>query len=104
MSFQCQELPDGSVALRGELDVNHARDAKEALCSLLQRARSGAVDLSGVTEIDFAGVQLLLATRQAAEGLRRELSFAQPSPAVGEAFELLGIRLAGSAEGAARGR
>lgn len=103
MCFEWEELPDGSIALLGELDCGHAGRAKQAIRELLDRQEAAAVRLSGVTAIDFSGVQLLLAAKQEAEDLRKRLDLADPSPAVGEAFELLGVKIASAAEGRGHG-
>lgn len=49
------------------------------------------IDLSGVTEIDTAGVQLLMLAKRGALEQDRELRLVGHSPAVIEVFELLNV-------------
>jgi anti-anti-sigma regulatory factor len=67
-------------------------DVLPTKASLLQVVESGnrvEFNLSSVTEIDTAGIQLLLLVRREAKNLDKECRFTQPSAAVREAFELV---------------
>ena len=76
------------LAISGELTIFRAMELQPAmLCSPpLQE-----IDLSGVTELDTAGVQLLMMAKQAALAQSRELQLVNHSPAVIEVFELLNV-------------
>jgi anti-anti-sigma factor len=79
-------------AIEGEMTIYRAAE----LCAGLQAAMKAgdgdfALDLSGVTEMDTAGVQLLLAAGKSAEAARRALRLAGRSPAVDEVLGLLGL-------------
>ena len=83
-----------AVTLRidGELTIYRAAE----LCEALKGALAGApdrgaleVDLSAVTEMDSAGVQLLMAARKSARAAGRELRLANASRAVAEVFAIL---------------
>lgn len=82
-----------SAALRldGELTIYGAADLKPQLLTAIVAGAATAVDLSEVTEIDTAGVQLLLLARREAASLGGELRLIAPSPAVCEAFSLLAL-------------
>jgi anti-anti-sigma regulatory factor len=54
-----------------------------------------ALDLSAVTEFDSAGVQLLLVARREAARLGKRLVLQDASPAVHDAFALLGLTCEG---------
>ena len=54
------------VTLAGDLNIYHAAEVARALTPLVAQARPLEIDLSGVTEIDSAGVQVLLAGRREA--------------------------------------
>lgn len=54
------------LALSGELTVQTAAATKEALVRHLAEDKDLALDLSGVSEIDTAGLQLLLLARREA--------------------------------------
>ncbi len=81
----------GKLCLDGELTIYRAGEIKETLLALLEGEPTPLLDLSGVSEIDTCGVQLLLAA--VAEAARRQgrLQFSQPSAAVVEAFRLYQI-------------
>lgn len=74
--------------LEGELTIYRAADLKD-VCLAAIDADEPALDLSGITEIDTAGVQLLLLARREASARGRTLLLKAPSPAVCNAFELL---------------
>lgn len=74
-----------SLRIEGELTIYRAAELKQLLLSQPQLTE---IDLSAVTEIDTAGVQLLLAARKAAQAQQRELHLVQASPSV---LELLGL-------------
>jgi anti-anti-sigma factor len=58
---------------------------------LLQEPAPTEIDLSGVTEMDSAGVQLLMLAKRSALEQDRELRLVGHSPAVLEVFELLNV-------------
>ncbi len=56
----CNQVPDG-LALEGELQVAFLERLKDALAPALDRAEPLTLDVSGISEIDVAGLQLVLA-------------------------------------------
>jgi len=80
------------LSLDGELTIYRAAELKELLLNALA-AGSGdlEVDLSGVSEFDSAGLQLLMLAKKTAQQRGRELRLAGHSPAVLEVFELLNV-------------
>lgn len=62
---------DGICRLRieGEFTIYHARQIRDDLLEHLDSSKEIELDLGGVTEMDTAGIQLLLAAKR--EGLRR---------------------------------
>jgi anti-sigma B factor antagonist len=81
------------LELKGELCVTQATEVKASLLSALEKGETLHLDLRGVTEIDAAGLQLLLATKVAAQG--RGQGFSLPldlrSAAVARAVALAGL-------------
>ena len=78
--------------VHGELTIYRAAEISESLQAALAGLAVGGdlqVDLSSVTEMDCAGVQLLLAARKTAHAGGRTLRVAERSPAVLEVFETL---------------
>lgn len=88
----------------GEMTVYTAAALhKQVLAGVGERAATRLLDLSEVTEIDTAGLQILLVARRHASGLGRELQIVDPSPAVSEVLELLQLTaITGAATAGAR--
>lgn len=85
---------DGAIsrlALDGELTIYRAAELKPALLEALRRSSVLELDLAGVTELDTAGLQLLMLAKQTAAVERRQLRLVQHSPAVLEIFEMLDL-------------
>jgi anti-anti-sigma factor len=83
--------PVSILRIEGELTIYRA----EELCVTFKNALAGGddleVDLSAVTEMDSAGVQLLIASKKAAHAMAREIHLTGHSPAVCEIFEILDL-------------
>jgi anti-sigma B factor antagonist len=81
-----------SLGLAGELTIRTAAEEKAGLLAFLDiTAAEGAdveLDLSGVTELDTAGVQLLLMGRREARAQGRQLRLVEPSPTVVELLKI----------------
>lgn len=80
-----------AVALDGELTIYRAAELKPVLLDALHGASAPAFDLSGVTEIDTAGVQLLLLAQREAAAAGARLRLVAPSAAVRDALQLLAL-------------
>ena len=79
------------IALDGELTIYRAADLKREVLAALRQARVLEIDLSGVIELDSAGLQVLMLAKQTAAAEQRELRLVQHSPAVVDVFELLDL-------------
>ena len=80
---------DGQVLrIDGELTIYRAQELKQAL---LADPAPVEIDLSGVTEIDTAGLQLLILAKKTALAKQRTLRLVAHSPAVIEVIELLNL-------------
>jgi len=89
MTATTQATHDPSVLrIDGELTIFRAAELKPVL---LTEPMPLELDLSGVTELDSAGVQLLMLAKRAAQAQQRELRLVAHSPAVIEVFELLNL-------------
>jgi anti-sigma B factor antagonist len=83
--------PDpAAFGVEGELTVYRAAELKAALVRAA-RADAPLIDLAGVTEIDTAGVQLLLLARHVAAARGVPLRLAAASEPVRETMTFLGI-------------
>lgn len=85
------DSPAGHSALRieGEMTIYRAEELKRALIGPLLNAEQLEVDLSGVTEVDSVGLQLLLLAKRTARSMQGEFRLVGHSPAVLEVFDLL---------------
>jgi anti-anti-sigma factor len=77
-----------ALRIEGEFTVFTAADLKPVI---LCTPPPHEIDLSGVSEIDSAGVQLLMLAKRTALEQERELRLVGHSPAVIEVFELLNV-------------
>lgn len=77
-----------TLCIQGELNIFRASELKQAL---LAEPAPAEIDLSGVTEIDTAGLQLLMLVKKHARRSGREVRLVAHSAAVIELFEMLHI-------------
>jgi anti-anti-sigma factor len=81
-----------ALRIEGEMTIYRAGELAQLLESAAAALPAGApleLDLSGVTEMDCAGVQLLLASARTAAACGRTLRLALRSDAVDEVFATL---------------
>ncbi|MBP1205400.1 anti-anti-sigma factor [Duganella sp. 1411] len=79
------------IAIDGELTIYRAADLKVTVLEALRKSRVLEVDLSGVTELDTAGLQVLMLAKNTAAADKRELRLLNHSPAVVEIVEMLNL-------------
>jgi anti-sigma B factor antagonist len=79
------------IAIEGELTIYRAAELKPLLLAALPGSGPIELDLAEVSEVDTAGVQLLMLLRREAQALGRSLRLRSPSPAMVDAFELLDL-------------
>ena len=77
------------LALTGELSIYQAQELKKTLLDAVQPGATLALDLSGVTALDTAGVQLLLLAQRTAQARQGDVRVTQPSAPVREVLALL---------------
>lgn len=80
-----------TLKLDGELTIFEAAEARARLALDLAAGAPLELDLSGLLELDTAGVQVLLWAKREAGRLGFALPFAHHSPAVLEVFERLNL-------------
>jgi anti-anti-sigma factor len=76
------------LRIEGELTIFRAAELK---AQILGKKAPATIDLSGVTEIDTAGLQLLLLASRTALAEQRTFCLVAPSAAVREVIELLNV-------------
>lgn len=81
----------GHIAIDGELTIYTALDLKATLLAGLSTHEELELDLSGVEEIDAAGLQLLVMVKQQAAALSKALRFTGHSPVVLDLLDLSGL-------------
>jgi anti-sigma B factor antagonist len=80
------------LRLSGELTIYSAAEARQSLGDHLDRAPAPLeLDLSGLEELDTAGVQVLAWLKREALAHNRTLALVNHSPAVIEVFDLLKV-------------
>lgn len=80
------------LRITGELTIYRAAEIKEFLLQALPQSSGHLdLDLSGVTEMDVAGLQVLMTVKQAAQARRGDLHLVNHSPAVVDVFEILNV-------------
>jgi anti-anti-sigma factor len=76
------------LRIEGELTIFRAMELKPVL---LAEPVVDQIDLSGVTDLDTAGVQLLMLAKKTARAHNRDVQLVGHSPAVLDVFELLNV-------------
>ncbi len=80
-----------TLRIEGELSIYRAAELKQVLLGALEQTDELEVDLSGVTEFDTAGVQILMLAKKHALSKQRDLRLVAHSPAVLDVFELINL-------------
>ncbi len=77
--------------LRGEMTIYNAVPLKQELVGLLGRSGDLELDLSGITDIDTAGVQLLMLLKRECAARDRSFILSNHSGVVLDIYELMGL-------------
>jgi anti-sigma B factor antagonist len=82
----------GRLHISGELTIYTCEAvAEQVLCAITPGSAPLCVELDQVTEMDTAGLQVLLVARRHAHNLARGLIIASASPAVADVLSLCGL-------------
>ena len=79
------------IAIEGEMTIYRAADLKVTVLEALRKTKVLEIDLSGITELDTAGLQVLMLAKNTAAADQRELRLVNHSPAVVEIVEMLNL-------------
>jgi anti-sigma B factor antagonist len=83
------------VAIRGEVDIQSAPELREELLQVIRRrGPQVTIDLAGVTFLDCAGINVLLATRRRAQLENGWVRLVRPPQQVRRALSLLNLEQA----------
>ena len=92
MSIKTRKTKKGcKVTIDGELTIYQAAEVCEKLKQQLEQCAAMEIDLQSITEIDTAGVQILLALKRDAVGMDKAVGIVMHSEPVVEAFELMNV-------------
>lgn len=92
MHFNVSRTPHGVKAhLREELNIASVAEDRDHLVQLLEPSGELELDLQGLTEIDTAGVQLLVALRKEADSMGCACRLSGSGESVLETFGSLGL-------------
>lgn len=93
MAIEIKQQTNGvtHLAIQDEMTIYNASEHKQALAQFLKTSKELQLDLSGVGEIDSAGVQILLFLKKEAVKHAVKLTLIQHSQAVVEVLELLNL-------------
>jgi len=81
-----------ALQIDGDMTIYQAEELRQKLLGTLAGPATGVrVDLHNVSEIDSAGVQLLIATKHAATAVGKTLTLTACSNAVTEVLQLFGL-------------
>lgn len=80
------------MALLGEMNIYSAIEVKKAFLENIYASEEVSIDLSGVSELDTAGVQLLILARREAENMGKTLRIDAHSDATASILKLYGVR------------
>ena len=80
-----------SLTIEGEMTIYQAAELHSQIQAALQQERALELNLAGVTELDTAGVQVLMMAKKTAQADGRALHLVAHSHTVQEVFELLRV-------------
>lgn len=90
--FKCKKLKYTCRAvIDGEMTIYNAAELKRKLAAVLEDARGLEIHLGQVTEIDSAGIQLLMLTKKAREARQLATSLVEYSEEVLAALNTMGL-------------
>lgn len=79
------------LAIEGEFTIFTAQELKDRFLAALEQEREIEVDLSQVSEMDSAGLQLMIGAKREATRQGKPLRFSGHSPAVVQILDLCGV-------------
>jgi anti-anti-sigma factor len=90
--FKYQKLKDRcKVIIDGEMTIYTVAELKQKFDEILADRDDLEIDLNGVTEIDSAGIQLLMLAKKSRDGESHALSLVNHSRPVLETLETMGL-------------
>lgn len=90
-TFHRSDMNSDCLMLRGELTIYHAEVLKAQLLARLEQEAELEIDLRDVTEVDSAGIQVLMAAKKEAQRRGQSMRLVHHSRPILEVFELLDL-------------
>ena len=85
------QLQQPALRIEGDLTIYRTGELKQQLLRLLDGPCPIIIDLSGVTALDSAGLQLLIATKKAADASHKTLDLTSSNPVIDEVVAMLNL-------------
>jgi anti-sigma B factor antagonist len=82
-------IPNATLSIDGEMTIYQAAEQRAMILAALQDADTLEINLAGVTELDTAGMQVLMLAKKASIAAGHQLRLVAHSPAVQDVFEML---------------
>lgn len=86
-------MKDNTLYLEGELVFSKAKETLDSVMSMLDDPEKNILDLSGVSEIDSTGLQVIMLLLLEANKLDRKISLTSLSVVVENLFKRLNIEI-----------
>jgi anti-sigma B factor antagonist len=80
-----------TLNIKGEMSIYRALELKQTLLDSVTKFEDLEVNLADVTELDTAGIQILMLAKRQAQETHRHFRLTAHSPAVLEVFEILNL-------------
>ncbi len=80
-----------TLAIEGDLTIYTAAERKPELLAFIKSGKEFEINLAGITDLDTAGLQLLILLKREASQHGKKLSFAMHSKIVLEVLELTNL-------------
>lgn len=79
------------ISIKGEMSIYSAMGLWQALLDAVNKAKKAEIDLSGVSEIDSAGIQLLMMAKRIAIESGKELQLVNHSQSIVDVIEVFNL-------------
>ncbi|MBS1210539.1 MAG: hypothetical protein H6R19_2937 [Proteobacteria bacterium] len=90
-NFSYEEKQPGQLLMTGELTIYDAAELKDLLLGCLHANPGLEIDLSGVTELDSSGVQVMLLVQREANAAEKTIKWLRHSPVVSQVLDVLNL-------------
>jgi anti-sigma B factor antagonist len=93
ISKRKNESGEPVILIKGGMTINSAAELKNAIMAEIENVENINFDLSGIDDIDTAGIQLLLSARRGIGTEKKIIKFRNPSIEITRISDLYGLTL-----------